>query len=371
MIRYQKALAKSRGGFLGASCLVTGKRGKMGEVRRPPEDNEFTGDYEELLGQVEGIVTEGDGISFNQALFLTETPDPLIPRLTEIANSVRGHFSQKRVDLCSIINARSGRCSEDCKFCVQSARYSTNVPTYPMKSVSGIVSAAKRAEENGAHRFCVVTSGSGLSDKDFNVVLESIEKINSGTNLKRCASLGLLTAERAALLKEAGLERFHHNLETAKSFFSQICTTHRYENRLQTLGNLEEADIERCVGGILNLGETPLQRVELAFELQALNPASVPLNFLNPRPGTPLSDRPIMRAIEAAKYLAIFRLVLPKSYLRLAGGRRETFREEPALPFKSGANAVLIGDLLTTKGPDTEADLNLLTSLGFEVESDV
>ena len=371
MIRYQKALAKSRGGFLGASCLVTGKRGKMGEVRRPPEDNEFTGDYEELLGQVEGIVTEGDGISFNQALFLTETPDPLIPRLTEIANSVRGHFSQKRVDLCSIINARSGRCSEDCKFCAQSARYSTNVPTYPMKSVSGIVSAAKRAEENGAHRFCVVTSGSGLSDKDFNVVLESIEKINSGTNLKRCASLGLLTAERAALLKEAGLERFHHNLETAKSFFSQICTTHRYENRLQTLGNLEEADIERCVGGILNLGETPLQRVELAFELQALNPASVPLNFLNPRPGTPLSDRPIMRAIEAAKYLAIFRLVLPKSYLRLAGGRRETFREEPALPFKSGANAVLIGDLLTTKGPDTEADLNLLTSLGFEVESDV
>ena len=310
-----------------------------------------------------------DNLSFEEALALTEIPDNSIDELAAIANSIRSEFSADKIDLCSIINARSGKCSEDCKFCTQSSRYKTSPPTYPMKTVEEIVDAAEKSETNGAHRFCIVTSGSQLNDKDFKIALEAISQIKENTSLFRCASLGKLTKKRARDLKEAGLNRYHHNLETARSFFAEVCSTHTYDEKIQTIKYLQEAGIEVCSGGILNLGESPKQRIEFAFELKNLNPVSVPINFLNPRPNTPLANRKKIGALEAAKYLAIFRLILPKAYIRLAGGRSETFGENLELPFNAGVNALLIGDLLTTKGPESAKDITLLKSMGFSVHS--
>ena len=322
--------------------------------------------WKSLLAQVEQDVLNEHDLSFEQAIKLTDIPDDLIEDLAKIATKVRERHSQDKVDLCSIINARSGKCSEDCKFCTQSAHHKTDPPVYPMKTVDDIVEAAKNAEENGAHRFCIVTSGPKLNDDDFKTALEATKRIKHETTLKCCASLGQLSKRRAKQLKEAGLSRYHHNVETASSFFPEICSTHTYEEKSHTIDQLNKAEIETCVGGILNMGETPEQRIEFAFELKKINPSSIPINFLNPRHGTPLDERPLISAIEAAKYLAIFRLILPKTYIRLAGGRIETFGDNPELPFTAGVNALLIGDLLTTEGPKTHADLELLESLGFD-----
>lgn len=320
-----------------------------------------------FLDEIEKISLSDEELGFDQALKLTETPDHLVGILSQIADKVRRKYSSDKVDLCSIINARSGKCQEDCKFCSQSKHYNAEVHIYPMKTVEEIVESAKKAQRNGAHRFCIVTSGKQLSNSDFQIALEAIKQIGNETKLKRCASMGRLSLERARALKEAGLSRYHHNIETASSFFPDICTTHSYEEKIETINNLKKAGIQTCIGGILNLGETPRQRIEFSFELKKLNPDSVPINFLNPRPKTPLADRPLMGSLEAVKYLAIFRLILPKAYIRLAGGRAETFREDLAEPFQSGVNALLIGDLLTTKGPGAKSDISILESLGFDV----
>lgn len=325
-------------------------------------------DWLTFLEEIEKQVLTEEPLTFNQALTLTKLPDKFVNQLCNVAVNVRQHFNADNVDLCSIINARSGRCPEDCKFCAQSSHYKTKIKVYPMKTVKEILTAAKQAEQKGAKRFCIVTSGPALSEKDFHTALQAIQKIKETTSLKRCASLGQLTRDRAQKLKQAGLNRYHHNIETAPTFFRSICTTHSFADKLKTVSHLKAAGIETCVGGILNLGETPRQRIEFAFALKKINPVSVPINFLNPRPGTPLANRPLMLPLEAAKYLAIFRLILPRSYIRLAGGRVETFASQPALPFLAGANALLIGNLLTTKGPAVEQDLKLLQELKFNVQ---
>ncbi|MEK7817621.1 MAG: biotin synthase BioB [Actinomycetota bacterium] len=323
-----------------------------------------------LLARAEETVMAGGAIGFDDALALTEVPDDSVGELTRLADRVRRRFAREKVDLCSITSARSGICAEDCRFCTQSSHYRTSAPIYPMKPASEIVVAAGKAEDDGAHRFCIVTSGDSLSDRDFETVLEAVGGIRDETGLKRCASVGWLTPERAAALKDAGLDRYHHNIETARSFFPKVCSTHTYDDKLATINHLKEAGIETCVGGILNLGETPRQRIEFMFELKALEPDSVPVNFLIPRAGTPLGDRRPMAALEAVKYLAILRLVLPRAYIRLAGGRLETFGDKPVMPFSAGVNALLIGNLLTTGGPDARSDITLLKCLGFDVEAD-
>ncbi len=323
--------------------------------------------WPEYIEGLEKHLLEGGELTFDEALVLSETPDEHVPVLAKAADSVRQKHTSDSIDLCSIINARSGRCPEDCKFCTQSSHYETDAPVYPMKPVKEIVAAAKEAESAGAHRFCIVASGDTLSDEDFETVVEAVSRLSRETGMHRCASVGALTPERANRLRQAGLDRYHHNVETAAGHFSEVCSTHEYADKLETVSNLETSGIEKCVGGILNLGESPRQRVEFAFELKELDPISVPINFLDPRRGTPLEDQPLMSAIEALKYLAIFRLVLPKAYIRLAGGRRGTFSDDPSLPFQTGANALLIGDLLTTAGPAVQADLEMLRSLGFQL----
>lgn len=319
------------------------------------------------LSGIGDTVMGGGSISFDDALRLTGLPEDLTGELARLADRVRRRYAREKADLCSITSARSGICAEDCRFCTQSSHFNTDSPVYPMKTVSEIVEAAKEAESDGAHRFCIVTSGDSLGDRDFETVLEAVGRIREGTGLKRCASVGWLTPERASQLKQAGLDRYHHNIETARSFFPEICSTHTYDDKLATINHLKAAGVETCVGGILNLGESPRQRIEFMFELKELKPDSVPVNFLIPRPGTPLGDRRPMAALEAAKYLAILRLVLPGAFIRLAGGRLETFGDKPALPFSSGVNALLIGNLLTTGGPDVKSDITLLKCLGFDV----
>lgn len=308
-----------------------------------------------------------EGITFNEALDLARLHGPpQILALVEWARSVREELGPQ-VDLCSIVNARSGSCSEDCAFCSQSAHHDTGVATYPMMSTQEILRYAEAAEQAGAHHFCIVTAGKALSDRDFETVLEAVRLIKEKTCLDRCASLGLMTPERARALRKAGLSRFNHNLETARSHFPAIVSTHSFDDRVTTVKALKEAGIEACTGGILNVGETDRQRVELAFELKALAPESVPINFLNPRPGTRLANVKPIDPWEAVKWLAIFRLVLPDTIIRLAGGRVESLGLMQECGFSAGVNGLLIGNYLTTVGPRPEEDLALLRRLELDV----
>ncbi len=268
-------------------------------------------------------------------------------------------------DLCSLVNAKSGGCAEDCGFCAQSRFAEAETPMHPMMDPEQILEHARAAEAAGAHRFCMVTQGQGLSKRDFAKILEGARLVAEHTNLKRCASVGHMSTERARALREAGIQRVHHNVETAESYYDEVSTTVRYEGRLRTIRAVREAGLETCVGGILNLGESREQRVEMAFELAALDPTSVPINLLNPRPGTKFGDRELMDPWEAVKWIAIFRLVLPEALFRVCGGRVENFGELQPLAVKAGLNGVMMGNFLTTLGAEPEEDRAMFEELGL------
>jgi len=323
-------------------------------------------DWSELLDRVDAAVEFAEPLAADLAYELADLPDEYVERLSALANDVRERSSGGTVDLCSIVSARTGGCAEDCSFCVQSVQSSAHCELTPMLSVDEIVVATKAAEARGVHRFCIVTSGGRLSGRDFDTAVAAVGRIRAETSLRRCASLGMLDVGQVEALKEAGLDRYHHNVETCSSFFPQICTTHSWEQRAGVVRLIKESGIETCVGGILNVGESPRQRVQLALELREFDPDSVPVNFLDPRPGTPVQDREPIGALEATKFIAIFRLILPRARIRLAGGRAATFCDDPAAAFRSGADGLLVGSLLTTEGPAVDADLKMLDDLGFD-----
>src|ERR671934_2492278 len=238
---------------------------------------------------------------------------------------------------------------------------------HAMMSPEQILEHAHAAEAAGAHRFCMVTQGQGLSKRDFEKVLEGARLVAEHTNLKRCASIGHMSVERAQQLKDAGIQRVHHNVETARSYYPEVATTVTYEGRLRTIQAVKEAGLETCVGGILNLGETPEQRVEMAFELAEINPTSVPINLLNPRAGTKFGDREFMDPWEAVKWIAIFRLILPEALFRLCGGRVENIGQLQQLAVKAGLNGVMMGNFLTTLGNAPEDDREMFEELGLNV----
>src|SRR4029079_11516449 len=240
-----------------------------------------------------------------------------IEALVERAWQARQERFGDSTDLCSLVNAKSGGCAEDCGVCAQSKYAEAETPMHAMMEPDQILEHARAAEAAGAHRFCMVTQGQGLSKRDFAKVLEGARLVAEHTNLKRCASIGHMSAERARELKEAGIQRVHHNVESSRSYYPEVSTTVRYEGRLRTIDAVKEAGLETCVGGILNLGESPRQRVEMAFELAELEPDSVPINLLNPRPGTKFGERPLMDAWEVVKWVAIFRLIIPGALFRL------------------------------------------------------
>src|SRR6476619_4161467 len=290
-----------------------------------------------------------------------------IEALVERAWKARVEQFGDSTDMCSLVNAKSGGCAEDCGFCAQSKYAEAPTPMHGMLSPDQILEHAKAAEAAGAHRFCMVTQGQGLSKRDFQNILEGAKLVAEHTNLKRCASIGHMSVERAKQLKEAGIQRVHHNVETAESYYPEVSSTVRYEGRIRTIDAVVEAGLETCVGGILNLGESRAQRVEMAFELASIDPTSVPINLLNPRPGTKFGDREFMDPWEAVKWVAIFRLILPDALFRLCGGRVENLGELQRLAVKAGINGVMMGNFLTTLGNEPEADRAMFEELGLNV----
>ena len=277
-------------------------------------------------------------ITREEALQLGDIEDHAeIEALVERAWQARQERFGDSTDMCSLVNAKSGGCAEDCGFCAQSRFAEAETPMHAMMEPEQILEHARAAEAAGAHRFCMVTQGQGLSKRDFEKVLEGARLVAEHTNLKRCASVGHMSAARAKALREAGIQRVHHNVETAESYYDEVSTTVRYEGRLRTIDAVREAGLETCVGGILNLGESREQRVEMAFELAKIDPTTVPINLLNPRPGTKFGDRDYMDPWEAVKWIAIFRLILPDALFRLCGGRVENLGELQPLAVKAGA----------------------------------
>jgi biotin synthase len=307
-------------------------------------------------------------ISFEEALELGELTDHAdIERLVDVAWLVRQDQFGESTDMCSLVNAKSGGCAEDCGFCAQSKYADAETPMHALMEPEQILEHARAAEAAGAHRFCMVTQGQGLSKRDFEKVLEGTRLVAEHTNLKRCASIGHMSPERARRLKVAGVQRVHHNVETARSYYDEVSTTVRYEGRIRTIEAVRDAGLETCVGGILNLGETRAQRVEMAFELAQLDPTSVPINLLNPRPGTKFGDRDLIDPWEAVKFIAIFRLILPAALFRLCGGRVENLGTLQPLAVKAGLNGVMMGNFLTTLGSEPEEDRRMFEELGLNV----
>jgi biotin synthase len=307
-------------------------------------------------------------IGFDEALELGALTDhDEIGGLVERAWEVRRDRFGDSTDMCSLVNAKSGGCAEDCGFCAQSRYAESDTPMHAMMEPDQILEHAKAAEAAGAHRFCMVTQGQGLSKRDFAKILEGARLVSEQTNLKRCASIGHMSADRARQLKQAGIQRVHHNVEAARSFYPEVSTTVRYEGRLRTIDAVKEAGLETCVGGILNLGESPRQRVEMAFELSEIDPDSVPINLLNPRTGTKFGERDLMDPWEVVKWVAIFRLILPDALFRLCGGRVENLQDLAPLAVKAGLNGVMMGNFLTTLGVEPSEDREMFEELGLNV----
>ncbi|MEW6183359.1 MAG: biotin synthase BioB [Bacillota bacterium] len=324
-----------------------------------------------LIGQT-GLISDlalrvfnGGALSMAEAVTLIRMPDETTPFLLGWADVLRKHIHGTRLDLCAIVSARAGRCPEDCRFCAQAARYPTQAPVHPLLPEEDILRRAKAARASGIGRFSLVTSGRDPGG-DFDKIIAAFGRLRKEIpDLRLCASLGILTAEEARELKKTGVERYHHNLEGAASFFDRICATHRYSDRVATIQTAREAGLEICAGGIIGLGESPEQRVELALALRDLRVKSVPVNLLHSIPGTPLASQPPLPPLEILRTLAVFRLVLPEAVIRYAGGREHNLRNTQALGLAGGVNGLITGDYLTTSGQGTAHDLQLARDLGL------
>ncbi|MGL5061160.1 MAG: biotin synthase BioB [Microcoleus sp.] len=325
-----------------------------------------------LEGLAEQII-KGYRISRDEALTLTKIAgQENILLLCAAADRVRQVCCGNTVDLCSIINVKSGNCSENCGFCAQSAHHpGENTPVYGLKTSEEILAQAKAAEAAGAKRFCLVSQGKGIKynspkSSEFEQVLDTVRRIIEETNIKPCCALGELTLEQAQELREAGVTRYNHNLEASENFFPQIVTTHKWSDRAETVKNLKAAGIQACSGGIIGMGESWEDRIDLALALRELEVESVPVNLLAARKGTPLGNLPQLDPYEALKAIAIFRLILPEQIIRYAGGREAVMGELQHLGLKAGINAMLVGHYLTTLGQPAEQDRAMLDSLGLE-----
>ena len=321
----------------------------------------------EFLGTLHEKILKGGEASRQEALQLIQLEDPgeidaLIQTAGEITRSLHG----SRARLCSIVNAKSGLCAEDCSFCSQSVKFSTRVKRYPLLDSGTILERARQAEERGAHEFCVVTSGARLTSAEFEKLIEILSLLRKEISIHLDVSVGFLSLAQAFRLKEAGVRRANHNLQTSSQFYDQIVSTHAYSERRATLKALREAGLEICSGVILGLGETREARVEAALELREFNHECVPINLLDPRPGTPLAGHSLLGPMEIVKTIAVYRLVLPRAPLRLAGGRRLQLGPFQKLALRAGINGLIVGELLTTPGSPLEEDLLNLKEAGYE-----
>ena len=316
---------------------------------------------EELYNQV----LEGKPLTKADAMRLYE--EAPLEELTEKANKIREHFCHNGFDICTIVNAKSGRCSENCRFCAQSAHNPTHVMEYPLLSTDKIVEQAKINEAQGILRYSIVTSGRKLSDEDVDKVCETIRTLKKETNIAICVSFGLLDEKNFRKLKEAGACRVHNNLEAAQSFFPKVCTSHTFEDKVAAIKAAKAAGLSVCSGGIMGLGESPEDRIDMALSLRELDIHSVPINMLNAIPGTPMEHNRRLTNDDMRRIVAVYRFILPDASIRLAGGRG-LLPDKGRACFLSGANAAISGDMLTTSGITMATDMKLLQELGYEAK---
>lgn len=312
-------------------------------------------------------VMSGGSVDFETASELAHAEGPDLWDLFVAAGRVREHYRGSTVDICSIVNAKSGACSEDCSYCAQSVYHSTGAPVYQLITLDRMTDAAASAKRNGAKRFCIVTSGRGIdSQDDLDTIAEGIKRVRE-MGLLPCATLGSLTREQLFHLKDAGLHRYHHNIETSREYFPRICTTHSFDERLEVLGQARSLGLSVCSGGILGMGESMDDRVRMAFTLRELNVDSVPINFLMPIKGTPLEDVEAITPLEALHSIALFRFILPEKEIRVCAGRATALRNLHPLIFTAGADGFMIGNYLTRSGLEPENDLRMIKDLGLKI----
>lgn len=323
--------------------------------------------YSDIIRIGDRVLAGGD-ITYEEAVLLGKAGGSDIFLLCGFASEIREKFAGNKVDLCSVINAKSGNCPEDCAFCSQSAHHNTDIRRYPLMSEDEIVEQAIQKEKNGAKHCDIATSGLGYNgdEEEFEAIIRAFKKMKEKTNLKLCACLGTLTRKAAQKLAAAGVERYNHNLETARSFFHNIVTTHTYDERIETMRYAKEAGMEVCSGMIIGMGETMEQRIEHTFLLKELDVDAVPVNILNPIKGTRLEGAKPLSAMEIIKTFAIIRFILPDKNIRYAGGREGNLRSLQPLGFIAGLNGMLIGNYLTTPGQGANNNIQMLEDLQLE-----
>lgn len=317
--------------------------------------------YSELLKQK---IFDGDQITKQEAIELYKQP---LSELCPNADEIRRHFCSNSFDICTIINGKSGHCSENCRFCAQSAHNHTDAAEYPLLSTEEIVEQAKINDKQGVLRYSIVTSGKRLPDAEVDKMCEAVREIKKQTGISVCISFGLLNEEQYRKLKDSGVSRVHNNLETSRRNFPNICTTHTFGDKLNAIRAAQAAGLSVCSGGIMGLGETPEDRIDMALTLRELGIKSVPVNMLNPIPGTPMEQNKKLTSDDMRRIVAVYRFILPDASIRLAGGRG-LLEDKGKGCFLSGANAAISGDMLTTAGITVKTDMELLTKLGYEVK---
>ena len=311
---------------------------------------------------------QNDAVSRNDAFYLTQIEGDEIYDLFYWANRIRLKYFGSSVKACSIVSAKQGRCTEDCRFCSQSAHYHTSIEEFPLLETDKILDVAKCAEQKGSSSIGVVTSGYSINDSnDLNNICKTIKAISKNTFVQPHGSFGILTKEIAESLAESGLKRINHNLETSESFFPKVCSTHTFADRVNTIRIAKETGLEICSGAIFGIGEGMDDRINLAFTLKDLDVDAVPLNFLHPISGTPYETCPPITPMEALKIISVFRFILPDKEIKIAGGREKNLRDLQSWMFYAGANSTMIGNYLTTKGRKVEDDLQMIKDLKLEL----
>jgi biotin synthase len=327
----------------------------------------MTGARSILRAAGDALLDERRMLTLDEVRVLAALPDVSVPSLAALAHEVRLGWCGPDVEIEGILSAKTGGCPEDCHFCSQSAKFDTPVKATPFLDADEILRAAQETAEIGASEFCIVLAVRGPSPIIMDQLVRIVPLVRERTGLNVAVSAGILNRTQAEQLAEAGVHRYNHNLETARSFFGEIVTTHTWDERAATCRLVRELGMELCCGVLLGMGETDAQRVELIGELRAVAPAEVPINFLNPRPGTPLGDRPLVDPLQAIRWIALFRLALPEVILRYAGGREVTLRELQSLGMTAGINALIVGNYLTTLGRSPDDDLQMLDDLGMPI----
>lgn len=317
-----------------------------------------------MINVLRDRIIRGKAIRKEDAMKLAEIQNSEMFELFSAANKIRETFRSNFIDLCAIVNAKSGACSEDCSYCAQSAHSKADISVYPLMKKDSVLEKAREAKESGVRRFCIVTSGKSAGRSDLKEISLMIRDIRQ-TGLLPCATLGILNEDELLFLKDNGLERYHHNLETSERFFPEICRTHTYNEKLNTIEAAKSAGLSVCSGGIFGIGETWQDRIDMAVALEGLNVDSVPINFLIPVKGTSLGKKEMLHPFEALKIISLYRFIFPQKAVRVCGGRMQVLGEFNSMVFMAGADAILTGNYLTTTGRTFKDDVRLIKDYGL------